>query len=127
MRVVLSLLMEARSLLAHIGWCQGSYAKKDEMSVDNDDRQATSYCAMGAVRCARRLPYLSRDVREAYEVLTAETKKLKKGVWSDIIAFNDLPDMTREIILEVFDNAIAALAGDYLLPSEHQTGLAREG
>lgn len=94
-------LIEARRLIAEVGWTQGTNARDSKgLSVSPHSERAACYCASGAIMAASRgtKTNVHPDARQA--LLDAIPQEFS------ISGLNDELTMTKEVIIEMFDRAI---------------------
>ena len=88
-------------------WCQGADARDVHgVSVDSTSPTAVGRCVAGALHAASASDY---KYHAALDVLLAFTVTRNTG-W--IFAFNDHPDTTHAMVLDLFDRAIAMEEAD---------------
>jgi len=109
MRKALIALQEARNLIVEKGWTQNFYARNaDGVNVCIGSKEATCYCAMGAMHTAFHLIAIPCETNWDILALTKLENELPEGNKS-IPYFNDLPETTAKDIQGMFDRAITKL------------------
>lgn len=113
LRTVKGILIEAKELITK-SWSQKSYARNlFGLAVDPFDDEACSYCIMGALRKT----YGAREIKKSSVLANFHDKyfgainKLKMIVYkkygiNQLYDFNDHPNTTKDMVLEVFNLAI---------------------
>lgn len=91
---VVALLMAARETLVVHGWTQGAY------------RKGNAFCAVGAL--AFNDYSASGDTVEKAKGILAKTLMVREGWALSVSSWNDTPERTKEEVLALFDEAIAA-------------------
>lgn len=123
----LDVLKGARQRLADNGWHTGTLAKdKDGNNVLTSDPSACSFCALGAIHAQAGVPidfdldelergrearYAAADIlRDVVQPLLLERQSddLDEFPLSGVADWNDLVAQTKDEVLAVFDEAIAA-------------------
>jgi hypothetical protein len=102
---VKEVLIAARWIIDNIGWCQGRYAKtSDGKGVDDFRRnKGDAYCSLGAIKVVEKS---NSDMLE-YQASCAFQQVISRDLGSDVIVnWNDDLHMTKQRVLEVFDQAI---------------------
>lgn len=90
-------LIKVRKLIEN-GWCKGCSARtKDNFVIDSKDKNAVKFCLIGA--CSRVTKY------EEFFSLLEYFYKVQKRVKS-LPAFNDDPQTTHKMVLNLIDRAI---------------------
>jgi hypothetical protein len=95
-------LIAARWIIKHVGWCQGTYAKDVEgFSVDPMYPDAACFCLSGVLDAVET----DADYRsQAWQVLNEHILNNELGL--SIVSFNDKKGRTKEEVLSLLDNAI---------------------
>ncbi len=95
--------MKVKELLKNPqNYTKGSFARnQDGVACDMADERASSWCVMGMMyKC---YSYGTEELMEAFAKLRTAIK-LKYGV-SSLLIFNDLPNTTPEMLLEMAEQA----------------------
>ena len=103
------LLTEAKKLLETKGWNQFSLARdKHGQSTFYDDTEACSYCAVGAVWAASKIPNAMHTSTPEYASVASTIQLLQSVIPGNAYtsSWNDVPGRTKEEVLTLFDTAI---------------------
>lgn len=97
-------LIEARRLIAEVGWTQGAAFLHDR------EGRLTGVCALVSLKIAG--PGLTTAVlANAYGYLTTESGR-------SLVSWNDAPERTKTDVLDLFDHAIKRALEDEALAAE---------
>lgn len=113
--LMLRLLREGRALIER-GGCQKDYARDAAgQPCEADDEDAATFCAVGALyaqefRLDEELGVDPALLRAAAD--RALTTLSPSGTVSYLIRWNDMPERTKEEVLERYDATIASLESD---------------
>jgi len=91
-------LIAAKYIIDHLGWCQGRMYKYDKNLI-------THVCAYGALHLVQVRSYL--DKSNAIRLLSNFLSKNTKS--SGISAFNDTPGMTKDKVSKMFGKVIKSI------------------
>lgn len=100
-------LIEARRLIAEVGWTQGFYARTDTGTlIEFDSPLASCFCMVGALRRACGLPLKTCHLPATYRLLKAARLVDNNRSLQYLVDWNDKPGRTKEEVLAAFDKAI---------------------
>lgn len=112
--IAIEVLKQARELISQPHrWTKCAFARsKDKRVTSPLAHDAYCFCALGAVA---RIDHWNKNGHiEACKALDLVVRGKYKGKFETVAVFNDQTETTHEMVLEVFDEAIAMLDGQNL-------------